>query len=281
MRFELIRPGWVTGANELVTKVLIPALLVLGTYQNGLPDDAPVSLLLAFYVPFTLLFTVMAFAFRTDAVRAQLSFAAVYSNTVFIGIPVVVQVLGEASLEYVFPIIAFHSLLGFSLYYLTGSLAKGSSRLLPAVVKTLRNPLVFSLLLGLAFNTLGVSLQEWLLRPLDMLGDASLPVALLVLGASLAQFKLGYTLKSVAVVATKLLVLPALVLLASVFLFRLNTEAATVLLILSGGPTGINAYILASADKKGIAEVSSVILLSSLLYLLTLPAWLFVMGRLG
>ena len=146
------------------------------------------------------------------------------------------------------------------------------------MIKTLRNPLVFSLLLGLVLNFLAVPLPNWVQLPLEMLADASLPCALLVLGASLAQFKLGYTLQSLAVVATKLLVLPALVMIASLFVFRLSLEATTVLLILSGGPTGINAYILASNDNKGVAMVSSVILLSSLLYLLTLPTWLIVMS---
>ena len=276
VKFDLIRAGWIAGTNDLAVRVLIPALLLLGTYKNGLPDDAPVSLLLAFYLPFVLLFAAMAFLSRRDPIRAQLSFAALYSNTVFIGIPVVIQVLGEASLEYVFPIIAFHSLIGFSLYYMTDSLTEGGSKLLAAVTKTLRNPLVFSLLLGLVLNFLSVTLPEWLRLSLEMLADASLPCALLVLGASLAQFKLGYTLQSLAIVATKLLVLPALVLVASLFIFRLSLEATTVLLILSGGPTGINAYILASSDKKGVAMVSSVILMSSLLYLLTLPAWLIV-----
>ena len=284
VRFNLIRSGWVAGANDLATRVLIPALLLLGTYKNGLPDDAPVSLLLAFYLPFILLFMLVAFLFRHTTIRAQLSLATLYSNTVFIGIPVVIQVLGEASLEYVFPIIAFHSLVGFSLYYLTDSLTElspgGSSRLLPALTKTLRNPLVFSLLLGLALNFLNVTLPQWLQLPLEMLADASLPCALLVLGASLAQFKLGYTLQSFGVVVAKLLVLPALVLTAS-FMFRLSLEAITVLLILSSGPTGINAYILASNDNKGVATVSSVILLSSLLYLFTLPTWLWVISRFG
>lgn len=277
VKLDLIRPGWVAGTNDLAVRVLIPALLLLGTYKNGLPDDAPVYLLLAFYFPFVLLFAIIAILFRRDTIRAQLSFAALYSNTVFIGIPVVIQVLGEASLEYVFPIIAFHSLIGFLLYYLIDSLTEGGSTRLSAVTKTLRNPLVFSLLLGLALNFLAVPLPGWLQLPLEMLADASLPCALLVLGASLAKFKLGYTLQSLAVVATKLFLLPALVMIASL-LFRLSLEATTVLLILSGGPTGINAYILASSDNKGVAVVSSVILLSSLLYLFTLPAWLIVMS---
>lgn len=280
VRLKLISPAWVTGTNDLATKVLIPALLLLGTYKNGLPDDAPLALLLAFYGPFIALFFLTAFLFRRAPFRAQLSFAALYSNTVFIGIPVVVQVLGEASLAYAFPIIAFHSLIGFTLYYLTDSLGNGSSRLLSAFIRTLRNPLVFSLLLGLALNFSGVSLARWLQRPLEMLADASLPSALLVLGASLAQFKLSYTGRSLAVVGTKLLALPALVLGAS-FALGLSPEARTVLLILSSGPTGINAYILASNDQKGVAPVSSVILLSSLLYLFSLPVWLWAIARVG
>lgn len=280
-KFSIIRSPQFDAVGDLTIKILIPSLLLMGMYNNGLPKDVSISLLLAYYLPFILLFLLLVFLFNRDARKAQLSFAAVYANTVFIGIPVIVQVLGEASLRFAFPIIAFHSLVGFALYYLTDSFNDGLSNILSAIKKTFRSPIVLSLLLGLLLNTLGVTLPSGLTKPLTMLGQAALPCALLVLGASLSQYKIVYTPEALIILLAKLIVLPALVLASALYIFQLPNEVTTVLLILATGPVGINAYILAFADKKAVDSVSSVILLSSVLYVLSFSVWLWLASQLG
>ena len=278
VKFRLVQPSWVEGTGDLTIQVLIPALLFLGTYQNGLPEGVSLALLAAYYLPFLLLFGVMAFIFRRHPYRAQLTFAAAFSNTVVVGIPVVTQVAGEAGLQYAFPIIAFHTLVGFSLYYATNSAQGGGANVLTALTKTLRSPIVLSLLLGLLANELGVPLPDLLTQTLSLLRDAAPPCALLTLGASLTQLELAQQREAPVIVVVKLFVLPALVLFASLCLFRLPLEVTTVLLVLASGPVGINAYILALSDKTGVALVSSATLAANLLYMLTLPLWLWVLG---
>ena len=281
VKFRLVHPSWVEGTGDLTTKLLIPSLLFMGTYRNGFPEGVSLSLLAAYYLPFLLLFAAMVFAFRRHPFRAQLSFSTVYANTVLVGIPVVAQVAGEAGLQYAFPIIAFHSLTGFSLYYATSSLQASSSKrtnILAAVTKTLRSPIVLSLLLGLLFNELGVPLPEVFTETLNQLGNAALPCALLVLGASLTQLELAQQRETPVIVVVKLVVLPALVLASSLYVFRLPIEATTVLLVLASGPVGINAYILALSDKTGVALVSSATLAANLLYIFSLPLWLGVLA---
>ena len=281
VKFRLVHPSWVEGTGDLTTKLLIPSLLFMGTYQNGFPEGVSLSLLAAYYLPFLLLFAVMVFVFRRHPYRAQISFSTVYANTVLVGIPVVVQVAGEAGLQYAFPVIAFHSLIGFSLYYATGSLQASSSKrtnALTSLTKTLQSPIVLSLLLGLFANELGVPLPALFTQTLSLLGDAALPCALLVLGASLTQLELTQAREAPAIVLVKLLVLPALVLASSLYVFRLPLEVTTVLLVLASGPVGINAYILALSDKTGVALVSSATLAANLLYILSLPLWLGVLG---
>ncbi len=284
-KFNLIGKTWINGTGDLTSKVLIPALLLTGMYKNGLPADASVKLLLSYYLPYISLFIIFAVVFWKNPLKAQLSFSAAYSNTVLIGIPVVIQVMGESGLAYALPIIAFHSLIGFSLYYIVDAFSSNSpskdnknafKNIFVALKKTLRNPIVLSLIIGLSLNKLGVNIPSVLLDSLTMIGQAAIPCALLVLGASLAQFKLQSQKKAIAIIVAKLVVLPTLVLISTHYVFQLPIEMTTALFILSTGPTGINAYILAYDDKKGLEIISSVILVSSLLYVLTLPIWLIV-----
>jgi len=287
-KFNLINKIWIDGTGDLTSKVLIPALLLVGMYKNGLPNDASWQLLLSYYIPYISLFTIFAIVFWKNHLKAQLSFCAAYSNTVLIGIPVVIQVMGESGLAYALPIIAFHSLVGFSLYYIADVFSNDTANknsqstfknILAALKKTFRNPIVLSLIIGLSLNKLGITIPTVLLDSLTMIGEAAIPCALLVLGASLAQFKLQTQRKALFIIFTKLLILPLLVLLSTNYLFQLPADMTTALFILATGPTGINAYILAFDDRKGLEIISSVILVSSLLYILTLPIWLIILEK--
>lgn len=272
-----MRPNdWATGTRELTTYLLIPCLLFTGMYENGLPQDASLRLLLAFYLPLLLHFMVVWWFFRRHPARAALLLGSHYSNSVYVGLPVVQAIVGDSGLQYLFPIVAFQALLVFGLYYLV---AHGDSpaAMLPVLSKTLRNPIVGSLLLGLACNLLQLPLPAFLLEALAMVAEAALPCVLLVMGASMASFSVQGKAVSLWVVGQKILTIPLLVWLLS-WLFHLPKEAQQVVVILAACPVAVSAYVLLESENESEAAqmVGSSILLSSLLFILSLPlvVWL-------
>jgi malonate transporter len=267
-RATLLAPGWQPGLNALTARLFIPALLFGGAYRTGLPASLSWPFMAAFFVPLVVLFFVTAFSGQRDAARGL---AATYSNTVFVGIPVLTLAFGADSLEYAFPIIAFHALVAFSLYFITDV---GGGRLLPAIVNTVGNPIVGSLMLGLALNLTGVHLAQPLTQLLALLAGAALPCALLALGASLAGFQVRSWPETAAVVAVKLLLLPACVW-GLAQLLRLPAPAAAVLVVIASCPAAVNGAVLVQADGKSPALASSAILLSSLACMVTIPLWIW------
>jgi predicted permease len=201
--------------------------------------------------------------------------AATYSNTVFVGVPVLVQVLGEGSLQFAYPVIAFHSLFCFTLYHLSEEAAPCGW--FGSVLATLKNPIVAALMLGLALNLGGVALPSSLKPALDMLGAAALPCALLSLGASVAGLQPARWTRTGAIVLAKLVLLPLGVTALAVFVFHLPVAAAMVLVVLASCPVGINAAFVVKPAGGGAQVVNSAILLSSLLCVATIPAWLWVL----
>ncbi|WP_305823993.1 hypothetical protein [Massilia brevitalea] len=81
--------------------------------------------LCAFYLPLALVFCGARFLARGRGAGAATALAATYSNTVFMGVPVLVQVLGPDCLQFAYPVIAFHSLFCFTLYHLGDDEAPG------------------------------------------------------------------------------------------------------------------------------------------------------------
>ena len=273
--------GWFTGVNELTVKLLIPALLFNGAYANGLPAAISWQVLAAYYLPLLLLFLLVAFAFKRSENKAERALAATFSNTVFVGIPVLTLAFGNASLQYAFPIIAFHGLIAFTLYYLLASAGgRGKPKLLAALANTIKNPIVVSLLAGLLFNATGIVLPHPFTQILEMLSAAALPCALLVLGASLANFHLQSKTETAVVVLAKLFVLPSLVLLLAVFVLHLPAAASSVLVLLAACPVGVNVSAVIQGDGKNPAMASSAILLSSLACIVTMPVWLWILSHL-
>ncbi len=277
-----LKPTWHAGVTELTAKFLVPSLLFASAWRTGIPPSLSWKVLCAFYLPLGMLFLAARPLARRGGSAAgdgaAAALAATYSNTVFVGVPVLVQVLGEGSLQFAYPVIAFHSLFCFTLYHLSEDGA--GSGWFGAVLNTLKNPIVAALLLGLALNLVQVRLPAPLLRALDMLGAAALPCALLSLGASVASLKPGPWRRTAAIVLAKLVLLPLGVGALSVFVFHLPTAAAMVLIVLASCPVGINAAFVVKPAGGGAQLVNSAILLSSLLCAATMPAWLWALRHL-
>jgi len=281
VRLPWLKPGWHAGVTELTAKFLVPSLLFVSAWRTGIPPAMSWKVLCAFYLPLGVLFVAARLLARGSGAGAAAALAATYSNTVFVGVPVLVQVLGQGSLQFAYPVIAFHSLCCFTLYHLSDDAA--GAGWLGSVLNTLKNPIVAALLLGLALNFAHVGLPQPLLRVFDMLGSAALPCALLSLGASVASVaspRPGRWTATAAIVLAKLLVLPLGVALLSVFVFQLPIAAAMVLIVLASCPVGINAAFVVKPAGGGAQLVNSAILLSSLLCAATMPAWLWVLRQL-
>jgi malonate transporter len=275
VKLPWLRSNWHAGVTELAAKFLLPVLLMVSTYRTGMPASMSWQVLCAFYLPLALLFGGARLLARTEPAATAL--AATYSNTVFVGLPVLVQALGPGSLQFALPVIAFHSLFCFTLYHLSDE--HGARGWTGPVLNTLRNPIVAALLLGLALNLAGIRLPQPLLKSLDILAAAASPCALLSLGGSVALLKPGRWLPTCAVSASKLLLFPLAVLLLAVFVFRLPAAAAAVLVVLAACPVGVNAAFVVAPGGEGARLVNSAILLSSLACALTIPGWLWLLRQ--
>ena len=277
VRLPWLRGPWHAGVTELTARFLVPALLLAGTYRTGIPASVSWQVLCAFYLPLGLMFFLArrAAARGANETSAAAALAATYSNTVFVGVPVLVQAFGPHSLQFAYPVIAFHSLFCFSAYHLA---EEGKGGWTAALASTLRNPIVLALLLGLSLNLAGIRLPPVLTGALDMLGAAALPCALLSLGASVALLRPGRPLAAAAIAAAKLVLLP-LGVWCLARLLGLPAAPTRVLVLLASCPVGVNAAFVVKPDGGGARLVNAAILLSSLACVATMPAWLWVLQQ--
>ena len=212
------------------------------------------------------------------AVESQ---CAVIGNVGFLGVPMLVLLLGQDAIGAIMMVLAVDLIVFSSLIVIliTGGREGGVS---PAILRIvglglLKNPMIVSISAGLAWSALDLPFPEPLEAFLGLLGAAATPGALFAIGASLAS-KSAERLSVAAYLSTfKLIVHPAAVAFAALVLFPVAAYPATVMIAAAALPVAGNVYILAQHYGVAPARVSASILLSTIASIITLPliiAWL-------
>ena len=218
----------------------------------------------------------VAFARRRPLTEAAMeAHTAIIGNTGFLGVPMLVLLLGEAAagtiiLVLVIDLIVFSSLLtAIITLSREGRLSLDMPRLI--AVGLLKNPMIVAMALGLAWSATGMALPQPVNAFMTLLGAAATPGALFAIGASLAF----NTAERLAVAGwlsfAKLVLHPAATAFAAFFLFSVDPFAAGVLVAAAALPVAGNVYILAQHYNIAVARVSAAILISTALSVATLP----------
>ncbi|PRY93354.1 hypothetical protein BCF33_2222 [Hasllibacter halocynthiae] len=209
----------------------------------------------------------------TAAIEAQ---CAVIGNVGFLGIPLLALLLGERAVGPVLMVLATDLIVFGSLVVIviTGSRGTVSPRVLLTVGRgLLANPMIVSITLGLAFSATGWSLPGPAASFLDTLGAAATPGALFAIGASLAHLPFDNPRVAAWLTGLKLLVHPAAVAAAALWI-GVEAPGAGVMVAAAALPVAGNIYILAAHYRVAPERASAAILVSHVLAVLTVPAWI-------
>jgi predicted permease len=164
--------------------------------------------------------------------------------------------------------------------------ADRSATLAATVRTTARNallhPVTLPVLAGLAWNLTGLGLHPVVDEALGTLGLAVVPLWLVLIGLTLAQYGLrGHVRGALATAALKLLVLPALVLAVASLGFGLSGLPLAVLVMMAALPVGTNALIFAQRYDTLQAQATTAIVFSTLAFAATATLWLGLLTWLG
>jgi malonate transporter len=208
---------------------------------------------------------------RSVAEIGMLVSMAVNPNSGNIGIPIAIAVLGTST--YLAPVIVLQvALLSPGLMLLCTRRAQGRSRS-RAALAAFANPVVVSSIIGVAVSLLRVPVPEEVLVPVDLLGNASIPLMLLAFGASLRGARpfadlRGHAGEAWRTIALKVLVLPAVAFGIGAALGISGTPLLA-LVIIAALPIAQNLYAVAHTFDVLPGMVRSTIAISTVV---SLPA---------
>ena len=139
-------------------------------------------------------------------------------------------------------------------------------------VGLLKNPMIVSMVLGLAWGATGWSMPVPAAEFLTLLGAAATPCALFAIGASLAGRRAERLGVAVWLSFAKLVLHPAAVAVAALWIFTVERYAAGVMIAAASLPVAGNVFILAQHYGVAPQRVSAAILISTLISVASVTA---------
>jgi malonate transporter and related proteins len=289
---------WIDGGDaarvlgQLAFMLFVPALLFRTMVRLDLAA-LPWPLLAAYFVP-ALVFLLVVYGWqRRSAARfgaaapATRTITATYGNAVQMGIPMAAALYGEAGLALHIALVSLHGLVLLTVLtvLVETDLARQDKAAtigrtaLTTARNTIVHPVVLPVLAGLAWNLTGFGLHPAADESLASLASAVVPVCLVLIGLTLAQYGLRGSLgPALRLGALKLLGLPALVLATAHWGFGLAGTPLAVLVMMAALPVGSNALIFAQRYDTLQAEATAAIVLSTVGFVVGAAFWLSVLG---
>jgi len=283
--------GWPKAVSDALTRftfsVAIPAFLfrLMIDFRALPPVDA--RLLIAYFggslVMFAVSRIVAARAFAMDGVSQTIfAMGTIFSNNVLLGIPLAKIILGDASLPAVSLVVVFNSLILWTLVTVSVEWARNRDASLRGFAITARsvvlNPVVSSVLLGVAFSFTGLSMPRIATETLGLMSQAAVPMSLIVLGMGLAEYGIGEGVVPSIVLSLLKLVAAPLVVYAIARALSLPTIETQAVVMLASLPVGANVYIMARQFGALQAPVATSLVLTTALAALTTPLLLVAIG---
>jgi len=285
--FLLAKSAWfskeqINTLTKFTFNIAIPAFL-FQQLANADLSTINFNIYSAFYLPLLLVYG-LAWAInyyfhkhlkRDLPASAVYAFGASYSNNVIVGMPIALMILGEQALPTIFLVVSLHSalLLGIT-SIIAVNIAQFNWRIF--LKQTFFNPLLLAITGGFIINLMAITLPTIIDDSLLLLGKPAITLALFLLGASLAFYRIRSEVKFIITASIlKLLLLPSLILLTSHIIFQFSPLITMTLVILSASPTGVNAYLVAKQHAKHQETMAGIVVVSTLLSIVSIPLWLW------
>ena len=298
--FLLVALGWASvkiglfdakvasGLGSFTFKLLMPVLLF--KMMSGFADMPPIDLrvLVAFFGTSAVVYFLgrlfYSRVFGTDAAGTTvLAIAGVYGNNVLLGIPIVETSLGLSAM----PTVSILLILTVTSWWAVAIASveigrygriKSLRDVTKPMLKVFRTPVVLGIVAGILWSLTGLHLPDFLQKSVNMVASSSSPICLIVVGMSLAQYKLSAGLaKELSTTAVKLIAQPLLVWCAArlLNLGELETHACVVLAAM---PVAVNVFLMSQQFHSEEGAVSNGMLVSTALSALTVPVMLTILG---
>jgi hypothetical protein len=285
---KFISEEFVKSLNRFIFFVSTPLLLFRSAATATISESFDISVILVVsgITVFAAVF-VYILCFRADPSKRGIVTQGVFrSNLIYFGLVVIENAFGERGVAHVVYLIAFlvplYNLVGiFALILPQRKNYNYDISVLKICTDIIKNPLVIGSIAGFLFSVTGMGLPASADESLLLMGRTALPLALIVVGASLDFKKLRGEIRMASLISVlKLIVFPGIVYITLAGMGESGVELQAIT-ILVASPTSVSTYVM-TAEMKGDSHLAaSVVVFSTLLSFFTVTGWFLLFAFVG
>ena len=271
--FTWVRMGFdyqIDFVTRLAMTLSVPCLIFTALMKTEIDPAALTALSLAAVAAYAALTAVTALAIwgLKLEMRSYLS-PLIFGNTGNLGLPLALFAFGEAGLSYAVVVFAVMAVWNFTfgVWIVSG----GGS-----VMRALKEPLLSATILGGIFLSQGWQTPLFLTNTLELVGQLAIPLMLITLGVAVARLRPG-SIRLASWLSVLKVVLCVAIAWVTGRAFGLDDVAFAVLVLQISTPVAVTSYLLAVKYGADADAVAGLVVVSTLLSVLLLPALLAVL----
>ena len=194
-----------------------------------------------------------------------------FPNNGNLGLPLAAYAFGSEGLGYA---IVFYAICMIGQFTVGQAIAAGSTNWRGVF----RLPLLYATVLGVLVSVSHAAPPAWLVNTIALVGGMTIPLMLLMLGASLARLRIQAAGNALLLSAIRI-VTGAAIGYAITLMLELHGAAQSVLIMQCAMPVAVYNYLFAQKWNNQPEEVAGLVVVSTLASIVSVPALLFILIR--
>lgn len=263
------------GLINILIHIALPFMIVssfIFTYNDTIKDNVIKTF---YYSIFAYIIVIIISHFILLPIKKDkktiLHFANVFTNTGYVGFPILHAIYGPEGVIYgsVFNMFFVIFLWTYGIILFKGNFQK--KELINEVKKILLNPSIIAVCIGITIMNFEIVLPKALLMGIENIGGMTGPLSMIIIGVILSNVKIKNYLTDWTIyygIITKLIVIPIIIYLLSLML-GITSKAMNTVIIMNAMPAAAMTAILAENFDKEKEYAAVVVSLTTLLSLIT------------
>ena len=261
------------GLTNILLKITLPCLVV-SSFIFDLSDELKDNIIRCFiYSPLVLIISIVISYILLIPIKGEkkiiIQFANVFSNCGFIGFPIVFSIYGNEGVIYasIFNLFFTAFLWTYGVILFNGKMKRED------IKKVLLNPAIVAVFIGLIIMIFGFDIPSVLSSTLDLVGNMTSPLSMIIVGVILGNAKIISYLKDKTICYSaflKLIIMPCILILISKLLKDTSLVIKTLIIVTAMPAAAMTSILAESFDKE--SEYSAVIVfITTLFSVITFP----------
>jgi predicted permease len=265
------------GLIDILINITLPFMILSSfilTYDDAIKSN--IIKTVYFSIAAYIIMMIVSYLFLLPIKNNQktiLHFANVFTNTGYVGFPILNSIYGIEGIVYgsIFNMFFVIFVWTYGIILFKGNFEK--KELKRELTKIILNPSIIAVCFGLLLMLFDVKLPEALLFSISNIGSITGPLSMIIIGVILSDVKLKKYIKDWTIyygTITKLLIIPLIVYSISLLVGEKSTAMNTVI-IMSAMPASAMTSILAENFDKEKDYAAVIVSVTTLLSLITVP----------